>query len=168
MTDLFASERLVICRGRELFAQDKLALADAMTTLLTPKVVEPLPMSFHGINSRSKALHWLQQTMAESELLVVQLKPARQVIAAILLHGVAESKAAINIGYLLAEQYWGKGYAAEMLTALIRYYKHMKNISTLNAGVAANNIASISLLEKCGFCHIPGHGNETLFYRLKL
>ncbi|WDE01637.1 GNAT family N-acetyltransferase [Thalassomonas actiniarum] len=168
MTDLFSSERLTFCRGRELFAQDKLILADAMTTLLTPKVAEPLPIRFHGINNRPKALLWLQQTLAESELLVVQLKPARQIIAVILLHSAAEGRAAINIGYLLAEQYWGKGYATEMLTSLIRYYKHSKNISCLNAGVAADNRASISLLEKCGFCQVKNHDNKTLFYHLKL
>ncbi|WDE14298.1 GNAT family N-acetyltransferase [Thalassomonas haliotis] len=174
MTDLFASKRLTTRRGRDLLAQEKPALVDAVLALLTPKVVETLPEYFHGINNRPKALHWLQRTLAEGELLVVQLKARQQIIAFILLHSEERSTeetktdTELHIGYLLAQPYWGKGYASEMLISLIEYFQDKKTISALNAGVAASNGASISLLEKCGFCRVKSHSKESLFYRFKL
>ncbi|WDE08040.1 hypothetical protein SG34_014765 [Thalassomonas viridans] len=60
MTELFNNQRLSICCGQDLFRQDKLALADAATGLLTPEVVKALPESFHGVDNRQQALKWLE------------------------------------------------------------------------------------------------------------
>ena len=52
---------------------------------------------------------------------------------------------------MFGESYWGKGYASEVLIALIQYHKTQSNIRTLYTGVESGNIASIKVLEKCGF-----------------
>ncbi|WDE08039.1 GNAT family N-acetyltransferase [Thalassomonas viridans] len=99
---------------------------------------------------------------------MVQLKPARQTIGFILVHATQEKKEELNIGYLLAQQYWHQGFAGEMLLALLHYYRDQQNVRALYAGVGASNTASVRLLEKCGFSRVSGTSGENLFYRLNL
>jgi len=176
MKPLFSSKRLDICQGRELFEQDKVALADAVTRLLTPEVVKALPESFHERDNRRQALNWLELNLAQSELFAVVLKCPRQVIGFILVHGDRQSRltsqrqtqANVNIGYLFGEKYWRQGFAVEMLTSLIRYYQQLETVGNLYAGVQAGNIASARLLQECGFSLVKGPDRENLCYRLCL
>jgi RimJ/RimL family protein N-acetyltransferase len=58
-----------------------------------------------------------------------------------------------EVGYWLGKEYWGKGIATQ---ALSEFLTHM-TVRPLYAHVAAHNIASIRVLEKCGFT-ISGEG----------
>jgi len=51
------------------------------------------------------------------------------------------------IGYWIGKQYWGKGIATKALAAFLDLVKERP----LYAHVAKHNIASIRVLEKCGF-----------------
>ena len=52
-----------------------------------------------------------------------------------------------KVGYWLGKEYWGKGIASE---ALSQFLMHVK-VRPLYARVAKQNIASIRVLQKCGF-----------------
>lgn len=52
-----------------------------------------------------------------------------------------------QVGYWIGKEYWGKGIAT---TALSEFLGHVK-ARPLYAHVAKHNIASIRVLEKCGF-----------------
>jgi RimJ/RimL family protein N-acetyltransferase len=52
-----------------------------------------------------------------------------------------------QIGYWLGRAYWGRGLATEALSAFVREIE----VRPLWAGAAADNLASIRVLEKCGF-----------------
>lgn len=52
-----------------------------------------------------------------------------------------------QVGYWIGRDYWGKGVATEALTALLR----LVETRPLFAHVATHNVASIRVLEKCGF-----------------
>jgi RimJ/RimL family protein N-acetyltransferase len=52
-----------------------------------------------------------------------------------------------KVGYWLGKTYWGKGIASE---ALSQFLAHVK-VRPLFAHVAKQNIASIRVLQKCGF-----------------
>lgn len=52
-----------------------------------------------------------------------------------------------EVGYWLGKEYWGKGIATQ---ALSEFLTHV-TARPLYAHVAAHNIASIRVLEKCGF-----------------
>ncbi len=52
-----------------------------------------------------------------------------------------------EIGYWLGEEFWGKGVATEALTQFLL----MITIRPLYARTAKDNIASIRVLQKCGF-----------------
>lgn len=83
-----------------------------------------------------------------------------------------------EIGYWLGPDYWHKGYASEILTALVNWIKTLNNVKLLVAQTAEKNEGSRKLLEKVGFVHkgTPpkeyarcGHGAGcSEFYILKL
>ncbi len=52
-----------------------------------------------------------------------------------------------EVGYWLGREYWGKGIATRALTAFLEHVKSRP----LYAHVAKHNLASIRVLEKCGF-----------------
>ncbi|ABG41365.1 GCN5-related N-acetyltransferase [Paraglaciecola sp. T6c] len=56
-----------------------------------------------------------------------------------------------EVGYWLAEQFWGKGYASKALALLIDEVKNNSEIVRLHASVFEGNLASCQVLEKCGF-----------------
>lgn len=55
----------------------------------------------------------------------------------------------IELGYVIHPAYQGKGYATEMLNAVLLDLKELGYIKVL-AGAFEENIASIRVMEKCG------------------
>lgn len=55
-----------------------------------------------------------------------------------------------SIGYNVKKSHRGKGYAPEMINALISFAREL-NLKTLTAPVAQANKASNRVMEKCGF-----------------
>ncbi len=51
------------------------------------------------------------------------------------------------VGYWIGKEYWGKGVATQMLSLFLRLVADRP----LQAHVAKHNVASIRVLEKCGF-----------------
>jgi [ribosomal protein S5]-alanine N-acetyltransferase len=56
-----------------------------------------------------------------------------------------------EIGYWLAEPYWGRGIVTGAVRAFVPVAFHGPGITRLQAGIFANNPASMRVLEKCGF-----------------
>ena len=56
-----------------------------------------------------------------------------------------------SVAYLFAPKYWGRGYAAESLGAILAFLAERYGISTFQARVDARNDRSIRLLERLGF-----------------
>lgn len=58
-----------------------------------------------------------------------------------------------EIGYDLLYAQWGKGLMTETIHALLRWgFEHM-GLNRVEADVTEGNMASIRVLEKCGFAH---------------
>ena len=55
-----------------------------------------------------------------------------------------------SIGYNVKKDYWGNGYAVEMVHALMDFARK-QGIKTIYAPVAKQNKASNRVMEKCGF-----------------
>lgn len=71
------------------------------------------------------------------------------------------------VGYWIGREYWGRGIATR---ALGEYVEHDR-VRPLHAHVAGHNVASIRVLEKCGFVRVGGpttapDGIDELLYRL--
>jgi ribosomal-protein-alanine N-acetyltransferase len=56
-----------------------------------------------------------------------------------------------EICYALLPQYWGKGYATELVHALLDYAFHLLNLDTVCARTLPGNTASENVLLKTGF-----------------
>lgn len=69
-----------------------------------------------------------------------------------------ERSGKLLVGYWIGKNYWGKGIATKALSEFLGYVK----VRPLHAHVAKHNIASIRVLEKCGFtiCGESESGDE--------
>ncbi|MBN6053234.1 GNAT family N-acetyltransferase, partial [Nonomuraea sp. RK-328] len=73
--------------------------------------------------------------------------------------GHAEIKRTENVGgheiiYALAPAAWGSGLGTELAEAIVAYGFETLKLSEVFATVAAENLASLALLEKIGFRHV--------------
>ena len=59
-----------------------------------------------------------------------------------------------EIGYHIAKPYTKKGYATEAVRAFIEYIAQTEDIDRIHGICAAENIASIRVLHKCGFIKV--------------
>jgi RimJ/RimL family protein N-acetyltransferase len=94
---------------------------------------------------------WLQ--------LAVCLKDAGAMIGDIGLHFPAEDKDEAEIGYTIAPEHWGRGYATEAVKAAAAYLLGALGKRSVRASADPRNAASIAVLEKAGFkkeAVIPG------------
>ena len=65
-----------------------------------------------------------------------------------------------EIGYHIAKQFTGQGYATEAVKAFLPAMTKKLNIKEVYGICLAENTASVRVLEKCGFTQIyQGHGN---------
>ena len=59
-----------------------------------------------------------------------------------------------EIGYHVAKQYTGKGYATEAVRAFLPYAAEKKELSEIWGICLADNTASVKVMEKCGFTNV--------------
>jgi RimJ/RimL family protein N-acetyltransferase len=71
-----------------------------------------------------------------------------------LVSGQAAERGEIEVGYLVAPQHAGRGYAGEALTSLGDAAFDLTEARALIAETRADNPASRRVLEKCGFSHV--------------
>jgi len=58
-----------------------------------------------------------------------------------------------EIGFLLAREFWGEGYAIEGMRAVVAYARNALKLERLSARTHSGNERSTSLLRKLGFRH---------------
>ena len=70
-----------------------------------------------------------------------------------------------EIGYGIADQYQGCGYATEAVTVAVTWAFHQPTVNCVTAEVDQENLASIKVLEKSGFELTGKIGEEGPIYR---
>lgn len=68
--------------------------------------------------------------------------------------GLTTDVAPAEIGYWLGVPYWGQGYATEAVCAMQAYARRALACQRLDAIAFSDNLASIRVLNKCGFVHL--------------
>jgi RimJ/RimL family protein N-acetyltransferase len=68
------------------------------------------------------------------------------------------------LGYWLGKKFWGRGLATAALTEFVQELE----VRPLHAWVAASNVGSIRVLEKCGFVRIGEHTTDVEEYLYEL
>ena len=76
------------------------------------------------------------------------------------------SKGVTEIGYGISEEYQNKGYATEAVKAISEWVFNNPNVTVIEAETENENIASIRVLEKCGFITDGKFGKEGLCFKL--
>lgn len=90
-------------------------------------------------------------------------KPA-ELIAAAGFFGLPDEYGDVEIGYSVEDQYQGKGYATEIVDALVKIAANDKRVKRVIARTSDNNKASVKVLEKAGFRIVgPVEENKILF-----
>ena len=73
---------------------------------------------------------------------------------------------ACELGYWIAEEYWGNGYAAEASQRLIEHAFDELNIETIYATYRIENDQSKRVLEKLGFEYLKEMQNENYLHEI--
>jgi RimJ/RimL family protein N-acetyltransferase len=116
---------------------------------------DPVAVEMVMFNSRDRAAfdqHWAKLLADETNLKKTIVAPkafgavsAENQVAGYI--GSWTSEGQREVGYWLDRAFWGRGVATEALTAFLR----LEPTRPLHAGVAKHNLASIRVLQKCGF-----------------
>lgn len=67
-----------------------------------------------------------------------------------------------EIGYWLAEEYWGKGIVTDAINQIVKYGFENLDIVRIFARIYGTNIPSQKVVEKCGF-KLEGKYDKTIF-----
>lgn len=60
----------------------------------------------------------------------------------------------LTLGYVLAPEVWGRGFATEAVSAMVKAAFRLTAAQEVDANVAVANVASRRVLEKAGFTHV--------------
>ncbi len=113
-------------------------------TSYTHSQAQELIESQYGLQTPEKD-EWLQ--------LGIHLGVSGALIGDLALHRLDEEDIAIELGFTVAKQFQGHGYAREALLALMDYLFNEVKATKLEASTDRRNISSIKLLEAVGFHH---------------
>ena len=116
-------------------------------------------------DTRKRIIHMIEKqkkTPRTDYDVAITLKSNKKLIGGCRLNKVSDIQG--HIGYKLAKEHWGKGYATEAAKALTDYGFTELNLHRVYATVHPDNAASIRVLEKVGM--IPeGRLREHILYR---
>jgi ribosomal-protein-alanine N-acetyltransferase len=94
----------------------------------------------------------------------IELKSARELIGATGCRWASEKDRCMELGYWLAEPFWGRGLAAEAAQALVAHVFAAYEVERVQAHYLDGNAASGRVLEKAGL-RFEGVRRRALFHR---
>ncbi|WP_163850325.1 GNAT family N-acetyltransferase [Pseudooceanicola aestuarii] len=124
-------------------------LVAALTPLLTPQVLAPLPpsLALQGVDVSG----WIAARAEECRVMLVLCRDsARDDALAGLVLLAGDRARGLHLGYLLGQRHWGQGLATELVSGLVSGLSEAGPV-TLRAGVGRDNPASARVLQKAGF-----------------
>jgi RimJ/RimL family protein N-acetyltransferase len=163
--------RLVVADWHELADRFRLDLAEIVGHILTPTTTAELPPAWQGRYDDERAAAWIDERDQESPtLLAVERRTGAAVGLLILFDsrsGTHDEPTDVRVGYVIAEQAWGRGLASELVGALVAWGRSQPSIGSMSAGVSEGNDASARVLLKNGF-HQVAVQNRKRMYRTPL
>jgi len=115
-----------------------------------------------GFASRNRAAfdsHWAKNILGNPTAVTRTILLAGKVVGNI---GSWRQDAVRFVGYWIGKEYWGRGIATQALASMLRVVTDRP----IRAHVAKHNLASIRVLEKCGFKLEDEDGDELTFVLL--
>ncbi|MBA5793575.1 GNAT family N-acetyltransferase [Flavobacterium sp. xlx-214] len=81
----------------------------------------------------------------------IQLAESKEIIGEFSVFKIAEETDKVEIGYIINDQYWNKGYATDLLKGFLTSQQNQNTIKTVIARVDSENKASIHICKSLGF-----------------
>jgi ribosomal-protein-alanine N-acetyltransferase len=144
-----------------------LDLARVIAELLTERTTVALPEPWQGSYTVDRARAWIEERDAESPTLLVMEAASARPVGLVVLAEVPldDSMVDVRIGYVIAEEAWGRGLATELLSGLVDWARTLPLARTLTGGVELTNHASVRVMENNGF-HRISDNESTAAYQL--
>ena len=136
-------------------------------SILRPLVVADAPaLSRHGNNHNiwintfglpypftvEVCEQWIDEKLQNQSRILLAIEVAGEAAGCIVLTVHPEPKShSAEVGYWLAETYWNRGIVTEALAAVTTYGFVHHHLARIQALVLADNMASMRVLEKCGY-----------------
>ena len=122
-----------------------------------PKVASTLRDAFPSPYTLEDARWFIGLAAATSDMFLA-IEVGGEAAGGIGIHVLNDVKhRSAEIGYWLAEPYWGKGIVTDAVIAIVPVAFRRYDIVRLQAGIFSNNPASMRVLEKCGFAREAVH-----------
>lgn len=147
--DILVTKRLTLRPPLEVDADD---IADFISNWNVSRMLARVPHPYF----RADAMEWIERiskNVDAGEDLVFTMHRER-LIGAVSIEGLSGTP---ELGYWLAEPFWGKGFATEGAAALIRHAFSTRAIERIESAVFKENNASFNVQEKLGF-KLAGNG----------
>lgn len=93
-------------------------------------------------------------------------KAENKMVADLCIIGEPNSNGEIEIGYGTYDEFQGKGYMTELVSAIIHWAKTQANVKSITASTNKNNVASFKVLEKNGFVKVDETEEEIYWKHL--
>lgn len=138
-----------LCRLRPYRTQDALAICSLADDFMVSRW---MTQSFPYPYTRRDADEWIELTTNDSREGHFAIE-----VDGLLAGGVGydprygEHAGTATFGYWLGRAYWGRGIGTDAARALSDYALTIGGLRRLEASVFAQNVASVNVLEKCGF-----------------
>jgi RimJ/RimL family protein N-acetyltransferase len=128
-------------------------LSAALPGILTEPVLRHLPDALRHTGATFDPTAWMAVLLSRVDVGVVFARDGERPIGFLTLRGDGAPEPEISVGYLLAEEAWGRGFATELVEGVIAACRAAGDVR-LRAGVATGNPASMQVLRKAGFREI--------------
>ena len=123
-----------------------------------PKIARHLRDGFPYPYSENDAQRFIKQVSENPDAVVYTFDVEGRACGGIGITGMKDVyRYNAEIGYWLAERYWGKGWASEAVGEMVNMAFTHYSWVRLYAGVFSNNPGSMRVLEKNGFIHEATH-----------
>ena len=122
-------------------------------------------LPYDNWRSLADGLTWYERACSitatgEALQFVIVESTSDRVVGSCLLFRYDGKSASAELGYVMGQEYWNKGYTHEALSGLLSYVFRKYKLRSIKAVVDSDNIASSNLLLKLGFTH-EGRSRQT-------
>lgn len=148
MDAVLQTERLKLCQTS---INDAPALFSYWSDPEVTKFMNIAP--FHQVDQAVEMIHYLTQLASERKAIrySIFLKKTEQIIGSCGFNYFDYEHDRAEIAYDLGKDFWGHGFAAEAVRALLHHGFHDLNLNRIEAKVEPQNRNSVKLLSKLGF-----------------
>ena len=125
-----------------------------------PRIAAMMRDAFPSPYTEEDACRFIAMAVAPSENLFLAIDVDGEAAGGIGIHPLSDvHRKTAEIGYWLAEPYWGRGIVSDAVGALVQKAFASYDIIRIEAGIFSGNRASMRVLEKKGFVREAVHHN---------